>query len=56
MKFYCEKNRRSFHFHRRYENARGIIHKVLFFSKKDNLFGIFIRELIGIAKSFQLVS
>ncbi len=56
--FIARKNRRSFHFHRRYENARGVIHKVLFFSKKDNSWDIFIRANIWdcqILSTFMLV-
>jgi hypothetical protein len=49
MKFNCEKNQRSFHFHRRYENARGVIHKCCFISKEDNLFGHFyVRKYLGL--------
>jgi hypothetical protein len=54
MKFYCEKNRRSFHFHRRYENAIGVIHKVLFFFQRKTIIGAFIyaRKYLGLSNSF----
>jgi hypothetical protein len=43
-----------FHFHRRYENAKGVIHKVLVFFKERQLLGHFYeRKYLGLSNSFK---